>query len=223
MDPHAVEALVKAIELKDLSTAAHTWRVVLYTRALAESMHMNHEFIERVTLAAALHDVGKLDIPDEVLQKPGPLNDAEFDLMKTHTLRGHERLLSLGEGDPIMLELVRHHHERIDGRGYPDGLTADRIPAPARFFSVIDSFDAMTSIRPYRTQVGPEAARHALEELRTGIGSRYCAECVEAFVRLYASGELDYILAYFNDSCPVPPIARIADSRSIARTGRVSG
>lgn len=217
MDADLTAALVRAIELKDLSTAAHTWRVVLYTRAMAERYGVDHATIKRLTTGAALHDLGKLDVPDAILQKPGRLSADEFEVIKTHAARGHERLLDIGEADPIVLELVRHHHERVDGAGYPDGLTGDRIAPGPRFFAVIDSFDAMTSVRPYRSEVGGNAAERALEELHAGIGSRYCPECVEMFAALYRSGALDWILHYFNDQCPLPPYRGHADCERAAR------
>ncbi len=196
-------AMVRAIELKDLSTAAHTWRVVLYTRAMAEEAGLSHERIGHLTGAAALHDLGKIDVPDAVLQKPGPLNSEERAIMQTHAEIGHERLIRMGEDDPDVLALVRSHHERLDGAGYPDGLLGDAIPMPARYFSVVDSFDAMTSIRPYRDQTGLRAAEHAVEELHAGAGTHYWPDAVHLFDRLYRSGKLGWILEYFNDSCPV--------------------
>jgi len=204
VSPEAVLALVKIIELKDLTTAAHTWRVVLYARAMAEEAGLPHDEIGRLTQAAALHDVGKIDIPDEILQKPGPLTDAEFQVMRTHAAIGHERLLRMMEDDPLLLHLVRHHHERQDGLGYPDRLAGDAIPMAARFFAVIDSFDAMTSLRAYRQEIGADAARHAIDELRAGIGTRYCDRCVDVFTDLYDTGRLGWILDYFNDHCEVP-------------------
>lgn len=204
MAPDIVEALVKTIELKDLSTAAHTWRVVLYTRALAERFGVEPPRLGQFTTGAALHDIGKLDIPDEVLRKPGPLSEAEFRIIQQHPRLGYERLVRMGVTDRTILDLVRSHHERVDGRGYPDGLSGDQIPEPARYFAVIDAFDALTSHRPYRSQVGPEAAERAIDELNAGIGTRYCAECVGAFVDLYRKGELRWILDYYNDRADGP-------------------
>ncbi|HBS29488.1 MAG TPA: hypothetical protein DEB06_08585 [Phycisphaerales bacterium] len=217
MTPDIVEALVRTIALKDQSTAAHTWRVVLYTRALAESLGVEKDVIARLSVAAALHDVGKIDIPDEILRKPGKLTDEEFGVIKSHTTLGHERLVRMGEDDPILLNLVRWHHERIDGKGYPDGLAGDRIPLGPRLFSVIDSFDAMTSVRPYRTAVGAEAARRAIEELRAGAGSRYSPDAVEIFASLFESGGLDWVLHYFNDEVPVPDIKSVTGSEQMER------
>ncbi len=199
-----VETLVSAIEAKDRLTAAHTWRVVLYARAMAEAARLEDALVERITHAAALHDVGKLDIPDEILQKPGPLDAAEFAVIKTHAAKGHERLLTLGERDELVLALVRHHHERMDGTGYPDGLAGEAIPLTARHFAVIDAFDAMTSIRPYRSSVGPEAAERALGEIEAHRGAWYCDESVDMFTALYRSGTLGWILEYCNDACPLP-------------------
>lgn len=219
MAPETVQALVEAIEAKDLSTAAHTWRVVLYARAMAEEGGLGPDAMERITHAAALHDVGKLDIPDEILKKPGRLTPEEFEVIKTHTTRGHERLLAMGETDPIVLDLVRHHHERWDGRGYPDGLAGERIAPAARYFAVIDSFDALTSARPYRQEVGERAAERALEELEAGVGTRYWGEAVEMFARLQRTGELGWIQSYYNDTCPVRyGAAGLADA--LRRRGR---
>jgi HD-GYP domain-containing protein (c-di-GMP phosphodiesterase class II) len=99
--------------------------------------------------------------------------------------------------------LVRHHHERWDGRGYPDGLAGEQIAPGARYFAVIDSFDAMTSLRPYRSATGIKATRHAIEELEAGSGTRYWPHAVEVFSRLFHTGRLDWISEYFNDTCPV--------------------
>ena len=199
MDPQAVHSLVKAIELKDLSTAAHTWRVVLYTRAIAEEFGTDHDSVARLTTGAALHDLGKIDLPDEILQKPGPLTPEEFELVKTHAALGHASLKRLEETDPLILDLVRHHHERWDGQGYPDRLAGDRIAIAARYFSVIDSFDAMTSIRPYRKEVGKAAADRAIAELEESRGTRYWPDAVDAFARLYRTGKLNWIRHHFND------------------------
>jgi len=204
VDPDITASLVRAIELKDHSTAAHTWRVVLYARAVAESLGVEHDRIERFTVAAALHDVGKVDIPDAILQKPGPLTDDEFAVIKAHTTLGHERLVRMGVADEVILELVRHHHERFDGLGYPDGIAGDAIPRYARIFAVIDTFDALTSVRPYRTDIGEDAAERAVAILNDGAGSRYCPESVRLFTDLYRTGRLGWILHYFNDDVPVP-------------------
>jgi HD-GYP domain-containing protein (c-di-GMP phosphodiesterase class II) len=209
MQPSLVQTMVRLIELKDLSTAAHTWRVVLYTRAMAEESGLSHTLIERLTHAAALHDIGKLDIPDNVLQKPARLDPHEYDIIKQHAALGHTRLLELDDSDRIDLDLVRHHHERPDGLGYPDGLRGEQIPIAARHFGVIDTFDALTSVRPSRQQIGERAADEALELLAREAGTRYDAQSVDMFTRLYRTGRLEWILHHFNDAVPILPFDAI--------------
>jgi HD-GYP domain-containing protein (c-di-GMP phosphodiesterase class II) len=202
--PDEVWPLLKCIELKDMSTAAHTWRVVLYSRALCEAAQLEPDLVERIGVAAALHDIGKIDTPDEILKKPGKLTDAEFAIIQQHPITGYDRLVAMGVDDVPTLNLVRWHHERVDGLGYPDGLDGDDIPIGPKLFSVIDTFDAMTSIRPYRREIGPKAADRALEALEEGTGTRYCPQAVAMFTQLYRAGTLDWILHYCNDECQVP-------------------
>lgn len=204
-----VAPLLAEIERVDMTTAAHTWRVTLYVRRVAEEFGLDPEFIDRLCRAAALHDIGKLDIPIGILQKPGKLTAEEFEVVKTHTTRGYDFLRSRGVEDQAVLSLVRHHHERLDGTGYPDALGGEAISTGPRHFAVIDSFDALTSLRPYRHEVGEAAADKALEELHTGAGTRYDAQAVDLFDRLYRSGDLDWILHYFNDECIVPAVTEL--------------
>lgn len=205
MDSSLVQDLVKQIEVKDSSTAAHTWRVVLYARALAEAFGLDRDVIHRVTHAAALHDVGKLEIPDQILQKPGPLTPEERAVIQTHSDAGWRWLRAMGETDALVLGLVRHHHERMDGTGYPDRLAGDQIPLAARNFAVIDTFDALTSFRPYRNAVSEEAAEQALKELESKAGAWYCPDSVAAFARLYRSGDLVWIHQHYNDGSETLP------------------
>jgi HD-GYP domain-containing protein (c-di-GMP phosphodiesterase class II) len=211
MSPKTVQDLVAQIELKDLSTAAHTWRVVLYTRALMEAFGVDHEMISLVTTAAALHDLGKIDIPNRILQKPGKLTDEEYEVIKLHTVTGYARMIDMGVTDEPILNLIRYHHERFDGLGYPFQKKGEDIPIGPRMFAVIDSFDAMTSVRPYRSQLGDDAAERALVELQAGMGTRYWPEAVEAFTELFRTGQLNYILHYFNDDVPVQAFAVARD------------
>jgi HD-GYP domain-containing protein (c-di-GMP phosphodiesterase class II) len=192
MDTPILQGLLRTIELKDRSTAAHTWRVTLYAKALAEHAGRPRDVIERITHAAALH-LGKIDIPDHILIKPGRLDDEEYAVMQAHTTLGYDRLVSMGVDDPITLNLVRYHHERWDGLGYPDKLKGEQIPVAARYFAVIDSFDAMTSVRPYRQDIGEEAAHHAIDEL-------------------------NWILHYFNDENPVPVFEGMASANAARKS-----
>ncbi len=219
MSPETVYELVRRIERKDLSTAAHTWRVVLYTRAILERFGITGEDLRIATHAAALHDVGKIDIPDRILQKPGKLDDEEFEIIKLHTVTGYARLIHMDVSDEPILDLVRYHHERWDGKGYPYGISGDSIAIGPRMFAVIDSFDAMTSVRPYRAELGERAAENALVELEAGSGTRYWPDAVDAFTGLYRTGALDFILHYFNDEVHVPEfqIARDEEFEHIRR------
>jgi ribonuclease P protein subunit RPR2 len=145
-----VAALASALETKDTGTRAHSQRVQSYAVELAHTIDADVAEDPSAEYGFLLHDVGKIGIPDQILQKPGPLSEAERDLMKTHTLLGEQMLGGVaflqGEG----LRVVRSHHERWDGGGYPDGRAGTEIPLGARIFAVADSLDAMTSDRPYR-------------------------------------------------------------------------
>ncbi len=219
MDRDIIEALIRVVEVKDACTAAHTWRVALYTQLLSEAAGLDRAEVLRLMYAAVLHDIGKIDIPHRILAKPGRLTAAEFEIIKTHTILGYDRLRRMGETDTVTLALVRSHHERLDGSGYPDGLSGAEIPTAANCFAVIDTFDAMTSVRPYRRRVGHGAAETALAELKAGVGTRYCPEAVELLAARYECGELDWILSYFNDEQPVASVSGY-DAPLIETAGR---
>jgi response regulator RpfG family c-di-GMP phosphodiesterase len=154
-----VSALASALESKDTGTRAHSQRVQSYATALAKSVGVELIRDASTPYGFLLHDVGKIGIPDGILQKPGPLSAAERRRMQTHTVLGEAMLSGVaflkGEG----LKIVRSHHERWDGRGYPDGLVRDEIPLGARVFAVADALDAMTSHRPYRRAMSWSSAR----------------------------------------------------------------
>jgi len=158
-----VSALASALESKDTGTRAHSQRVQSYAQALTERVSDSQVTRDRsAPYGFLLHDVGKIGIPDGILQKPGPLSLAERRRMQTHTVLGEAMLSGVaflqGEG----LKIVRSHHERWDGRGYPDGLVRDEIPVGARIFAVADALDAMTSHRPYRRALSWETARNEI-------------------------------------------------------------
>jgi ribonuclease P protein subunit RPR2 len=174
-----VAALAGALESKDSGTATHSRRVQRYAVELTKAVEPGLLRDPSVEYGFLLHDVGKIAIPDHVLQKPRPLDDSELRLMRTHTLLGEQLLRDVdllnGEGLPV----VRHHHERWDGLGYPDGLAGRQIPVAARIFTVADVLDAITSDRPYR------AARSwddAAGEIRSGRGRQFDPDVVDAFV-----------------------------------------
>jgi HD-GYP domain-containing protein (c-di-GMP phosphodiesterase class II) len=220
IDLDIMQALVQTIEVKDLCTASHTWRVVLYTRAVSERLGLGRAAIDRLSIGAALHDLGKIDIPDRVLQKSGPLTDDEYEVMKTHTVLGYDRLVGMGETDPIVLSMVRSHHERIDGAGYPDGLRGEAISSAARVFAVVDTFDAMTSVRPYRERVGRDAAIESIRQLRSEAHTHFCAAAVETLAACFDAGELDWIQLNFNDRVDVPAATHAAIERELAQRFR---
>jgi response regulator RpfG family c-di-GMP phosphodiesterase len=175
-----VRALAGALESKDFGTRAHSQRVAHYALELIREVDADLAHEPGVEYGFVLHDVGKIGIPDAVLQKPGPLDDEERALMQTHTTLG-EQMLS---GIPILngcgLEIVRSHHERWDGRGYPDGLAGPEIPVAARAFAVADALDAMTSDRPYR---GAQSWDYAGREIDAESGTQFDPAVVAAFRR----------------------------------------
>jgi ribonuclease P protein subunit RPR2 len=174
-----VAALASALESKDTGTRAHSQRVQRYALELARSVSPDLVEDPSAEYGFLLHDVGKIGIPDRILQKPGPLNEGETRLMRTHTLLGEQMLGGVaflqGEG----LRIVRSHHERWDGAGYPDGLEGGDIPLAARIFAVADSLDAMTSDRPYRPALTwVDAGREIVGESR----SQFDPSVVKAFL-----------------------------------------
>jgi cyclic di-GMP phosphodiesterase len=175
-----VSALASALESKDTGTRAHSQRVQSYATALAKTVGEQQVAQDPSTpYGFLLHDVGKIGIPDGILRKPGPLSAAERRRMQTHTVLGEAMLSGVaflkGEG----LKIVRSHHERWDGRGYPDGLRADEIPLGARIFAVADALDAMTSHRPYRRALSWQTARTEILGQRK---RQFDPDVVDAFV-----------------------------------------
>ena len=174
-----VAALATALESKDTGTRAHSQRVQRYAVELTKSIHPELVDDQSTEYGFLLHDVGKIGIPDEILLKPGPLSDAERRRMMTHTILGEQMLGGVaflrGEG----LRVVRSHHERWDGNGYPDGMTGTEIPLGARIFAVADALDAMTSDRPYRNAMSWAAAGR---EILSESSRQFDPEVVKAFL-----------------------------------------
>jgi HD-GYP domain-containing protein (c-di-GMP phosphodiesterase class II) len=177
---HTVTALARAVEIRDRYTGSHTQRVTDYALLLADQLRLPAAERRVIQIGTPLHDIGKIGIADHILQKPGKLTDAEFDEMKTHAEVGASLLATIPGLRP-MLPIIRHHHERWDGGGYPDRLHGERIPLPARIVAVADAFDAMTSDRPYRRAMSLE---RAFAQLAAGEGSHFDPRCVQAFVHL---------------------------------------
>lgn len=172
-----VKVLVAAIEARDEYTCGHSERVALYSRRIADELGYSAESCERLYLTGLLHDVGKIGVSDAILQKPGRLTDEEFEEIKKHPDKGWAILHEL-EALNYVLPGVLHHHERVDGKGYPDHLQGDAIPWDGRILAVADAYDAMTSSRPYRTGMPVEKAEQILME---GAGEQWDSEVVQAF------------------------------------------
>ncbi len=176
----ALEALVAALDAREQETNHHSQRVSLYASYLASTMGLDGENLLVVQRGALLHDIGKIGVPDAILLKPSKLDDREWDVIRKHPLTGYDIVKGLqwlrgGE------EIIRHHHERFDGKGYPDGLACSEIPLGARIFAVIDTFDAITSDRPYR-KAG--SVMQAYEEIRRCKGSQFDPDVADAFLQI---------------------------------------
>lgn len=176
---NAVTALAYALEAKDEYTSGHSQRVARIAGDIAREMGLSPEQTEQVELAGHVHDIGKIGIREAVLNKHGGLTEEEFDHVKRHPEIG-ERILAPIVDDQEILLIVRHHHEQYDGSGYPDGFAGRRIPLGARIMAAADSYDAMTSGRPYRQAMSAEAAAMAIEN---GRGTQFDPDVVTAFMR----------------------------------------
>jgi HD-GYP domain-containing protein (c-di-GMP phosphodiesterase class II) len=179
-----VTALAETLEKKDPYTGGHVRRVVRYSLLLGAELGLTHAALKDLWLAATLHDIGKIGVPDRILGKPAPLDASEAEIMRRHTVDGASIVSHLS--NPTVLPGVRNHHERVDGRGYPDGLSGDDIPTAARIISVADTFDAMTTSRPYREGLQAQAAA---QEIVGSSGTQFCPGVVLAFRALFDRGE----------------------------------
>jgi HD-GYP domain-containing protein (c-di-GMP phosphodiesterase class II) len=178
-----VTALVEALEKRDPYTGGHVRRVVAYSVLLGSEMGLGREEMRNLRLAATLHDVGKITTPDRILGKPSPLDADEVEVMRRHTVDGAAIVSHLANA--WVLPGVRSHHERVDGRGYPDGLRDPEIPLAPRIIAVADTYDAMTTSRPYRAGLPPE---RAAAEILDGAGSQFCPRVVASFRALFEDG-----------------------------------
>jgi putative nucleotidyltransferase with HDIG domain len=179
---NGVQTLVQALEAKDAYTSGHSSRVSRYAVKTAVQMGYTGELLEQIRLGGELHDIGKIGTREAVLNKPGPLSPEEFEHIKEHTTLGERILAPFLTESPMVLRIVRSHHERLDGRGFPDGSAGQAIPAEARIVAVVDAFDAMTTNRAYRP---PRTPADAMEELRCCVHTHFDAEVVAAFQRAF--------------------------------------
>ena len=183
---NTVHALARAVDARDGFTHMHSQRVGFYAATLAGAMGLSDDRVEAIRMAGLLHDVGKIGIRDAILLKPGPLTKPEFAVMRRHAELG--RAIIAGAGMPDIGEWVGHLHERIDGRGYPDGMHGDEIPLESRILHVADALEAMTCPRLYRT---PKDVGEAVEELERHAGTQFDAEIVRIMARLIREGAVE--------------------------------
>ena len=198
-----IETLNATVEAKDPYTAGHSQRVRSIALAIGRELDLPRERLETLGASALFHDVGKIGVPDAILTKPGKLDAAEFETIKEHAARGAEivsKLSRLKDAVPA----IRHHHERWDGHGYPDGLAADQIPLEASIVGLADAWDAMTTERPYARAL---SAAVALEQVRLGRGTQFRPDVVDAFIAVAPS---------LPTGQPTPPARNL---RPVAATG----
>ena len=183
-----LEAFALAVEAKDPYIHGHSRRVAILAERLSREMALSEKHQETVRIAGILHDIGKIGTPESVLTKPGSLDPAEYELFKRHPALGH-RIVSAVKDLEAVGQAILHHHERFDGTGYPDGLSGQAIPILSRILAVCDTYDAMTTDRPYRATRGHGAA---IEELVACAGTQLDPEAVRAFLRLYEAAAPSY-------------------------------
>ena len=182
----SVRALAEAIDAKDPYTRGHSERVAAYAATIAAEMGLPAPEVERVRLSALLHDVGKIGVDDRIIRKPTALTEEEFEIMKTHPIKGAAIMSAI----PQLADVIpgmKYHHEKYSGGGYPEGLVGEEIPLQARIVTVADTFDAMTTTRPYQQAMETD---YVVGRIRQYAGARYDSVVVEAFVRAYGKGDL---------------------------------
>ena len=184
-----IDAFSVCIDGKDSYTNGHSLRVASYTKLLAKKLGENEATAQKFYNIALLHDIGKIGIPDEILNKPGKLTEDEYETIKTHTYRGFEILKRVRSQKDIS-DGAYYHHERFDGKGYPAKLNGAKIPWVARIISVADAFDAMSSTRPYRKRLPME---EIVEEIKKCSGTQFDPVVTKAFLDLYEEGAFDNI------------------------------
>jgi len=195
----SIQMLAGAVDEKDPYTRGHSDRVTRYSLLIAKEMNQPESFLEILRVSAQLHDVGKIGIEDHILKKPGALTEEEFEVMKTHTTKGANILRPVTQLAE-MLPGIELHHEALDGRGYPYGLQDEQIPLLARVIAVADTFDALTTNRPYQQAHTPE---QALQIIKSIAGKRLDPKAVEALLAVYGRGEIK--IQRFTIKRPIAP------------------
>jgi HD-GYP domain-containing protein (c-di-GMP phosphodiesterase class II) len=206
----SIQMLAGAVDEKDPYTRGHSDRVTRYSLLIAKQMNLPATFLETLQISAQLHDVGKIGIEDHILKKPGALTAEEFEVMKTHTTKGANILRPVTQLAE-MLPGIELHHEALDGRGYPYGLQGDQIPLLARVIAVADTFDALTTNRPYQTAHTPD---QALQIIRNLSGKRLDPKAVEALLAVCARGEIK--IQRFTIKRPIAPASVVTPAAAEA-------
>ncbi|MBO6147857.1 MAG: HD-GYP domain-containing protein, partial [Lachnospiraceae bacterium] len=195
MGNETILAIAKTVDAKDERTSKHSQRVSEYSVLIAKEYGFSEKEQENLRRAALLHDIGKIAIPDSILNKPARLDDDEYAVMKTHVTRGAEILKDFTLIEHVV-EGARYHHERYDGKGYPDRLKDTNIPLYGRIIAIADAFDAMTANRVYRKK---QDFDYVLSELKKGRGSQFDPELVDIFLSLIDRGVIDIGALYKDD------------------------
>ena len=179
-------AFVETIEARDPYTKQHSASVSRYAMAIARANGCSQEEIAKLNVSGNLHDIGKIGIPDDILLKPGRLTDNEFEIIKKHPIIGSNIIGHLGMWTDEQ-DIIRHHHERFDGKGYPDCLKGEKIPLLARILSVADVYDALTTDRSYRKKMSDDVA---VKIIRESAGSQFDPKIVDIFLDLHTQGKI---------------------------------
>jgi putative nucleotidyltransferase with HDIG domain len=177
---YTIEALAEAVDRRDPYTFHHSQRVMKYVEKIAERLDLSPPEIESIVWAASIHDLGKIDVPEGILSKPGPLEDDEWEIIREHPAAGADIVARISF-HPTARDIIRHHHERFDGSGYPNGTGGDRIPLGARILAVADAFEAMTSDRPYRPALSYHAA---VAQLKAGSRTQFDPAIVDTLLAI---------------------------------------
>jgi hypothetical protein len=191
--------MASMVEARDPYTGGHLWRVSQFSRILAADAALATKVVARIALGGFLHDLGKISVPDVILNKPDRLTDDEYQIVKTHPDVGN-RLLADHPLATLARPAVLSHHEMPNGRGYPQGLTGDRIPIDARIVGICDAFDAMTSHRPYRKGMSIESA---LQIIRENLGAQFDRDLGQRFIGLGEEGSLTHIVGHSEPGIPM--------------------
>ena len=187
MGNETILSIARAVDAKDSNTSEHSFRVSQYSLVIAKRLGYSEEKCENLRQMALLHDIGKIGIPDAILNKPGKLTDEEYEIMKTHVIRGGEILKDFTMIDNVSVGAL-YHHEKYDGSGYCHGLKGEQIPLDARIIGIADAFDAMTANRVYRKQLDLD---FVIEELKRCSGTQFDPKLVDILLALIDEGEID--------------------------------